>query len=140
MGSESSALLERTKADLPAASGRCLKRSPSRTLRLPKMFVQLANEGGGHGSQQRAVVQLESHLGADRQFLICRLQDKVITAGTAYPDSSGRFEALRIDVLSADRHDTLQDSSAIFGGSPLAEGSLRNMTCLLYTSPSPRDL
>src|SRR5210317_280899 len=92
------------------------------------MFVQFANEGGSHGSQQRAVVQLESHLGADRQFLICRLQDKVITAGTAYPDSSGRFEALRIDVLSADRHDTLQDSSAIFGGLPHAEGSLRNMT------------
>ena len=105
-----------------------MKRSLSQTRRLPGLFVKLADEGGGHCSQERAVVKLESDLGADQQFMISGLQNKVVTTGITYPDSCCRLESFRVYILPSDRQDGLQDFSTVVASLLLPERILRNIT------------
>ena len=86
------------------------------------------DEGGGHGAEQRAVVELKRDLGTDRKT---GLDDEVVAAGTDNFDLGRWLKAVRIGVLVSDRKDRLWDVATIDDGGLFSKRGLCDLATWL---------
>ena len=82
---------------------------------IPKLH-DLGDEGGCHGTDQRAVVQLEHDFSADCYAVVAAVHNQMVAAGIEDLHSGSRVEAARIGVLASDGKDHLRECTPIRGG------------------------
>ena len=72
--------------------------------------------------------------GTNRKAAMSRVKEYVLGGG-----SGGNFEQLRVTGIST-LGQTTADGLVVTGVTTATGGVVGNLTCLLYTSPSPRDM
>ena len=73
----------------------------------------LRNEGGCHGSNNCAVVQLECHFLSNKQPIACSLDYKVVTTGPQNFNSRRCDQAAGVGILSANGQDCATVDTAV---------------------------